>query len=66
MLNFGYKNLMHSSVGVGIGELEEIIAVELRDFFACPLIFKFVQIPIDSEMLSTLNVFYLFSSECNF
>ena len=42
VLNFGNKNLVHSGIGVSVGEFEEIVTVKFGDFLTRPLIFKFV------------------------
>ena len=39
MLNFRHKQLVHSGVGVGICEFEEVVGIKVRDFLPQPFVF---------------------------
>ena len=42
---------MHAGVGIGVGKLEEIVAVKIRHFLTQPLVLHAVEIAVESEML---------------
>jgi len=45
---------MHAGVGVGVGEFEEVVAVEVRHLLAQPFVLHAIEIPIQNEMFPAL------------
>lgn len=66
VLDFGKEDLMHAGVRVGVGELEEVVAVEVRHLLPEPLVLDPIQVSVEDYMFPVWNDGYLLSSACIF
>ena len=55
------KDLVHACIWISVGKFEEIVVVEVRHFFAQPLVLNSIEIAIQNEMFPKLDPTYLLS-----
>ena len=53
VLDLGDEEFVHAGVGVGVGELEEVVAVEIGHLLPQPLVLHPIQLPIQCQLLPT-------------